>query len=308
MSLLVLDPGLQATLQGAARRGLRQFGMPSAGPADPLALAIANRLAGKAADAVGIEITFGPAAFRFDMPMQAGIAGADTEVRIDGVLQPSTQTLNVPAGSTLELSAFNAGARTYLSVSGEIFAETSFGSASTYLTAGIGGHSGRALRKGDVIAVSDVFSAPIVRIPMELKYSLSHSYALRAVTGPDWQEEMRDHLGPFFVTQRLSRMGVEVEGGLPATVGSAAPRPSSALLPGALQATPSGRGFLMLSDGQTTGGYPHLLQVIRADRHLLGQIRPKDRVLFLLRSQTEAEAALYSKQKLFGTWLPGFRL
>ncbi|HAY05771.1 MAG TPA: hypothetical protein DCY26_03860, partial [Hyphomonas sp.] len=80
------------------------------------------------------------------------------------------------------------------------------------------------------------------------------------------------------------------------------------VLPGALQVTPSGRGFLLLADGQTTGGYPHILQVIRADRHLLGQLRPKDRIQFLLRSQTESEAALLAKQKLLETWLPGFRL
>lgn len=307
MSITVLNPGPQATLQGAARQGLRQFGMPASGAADPLAHAIANRLVGRSPDATGVEITFGPASFRFERTMHAGIAGAETEIRIDGVFQPPGQTLHVPAGATLSFSPFVAGARAYLSVSGEMAATKSFGSASTYLPASIGGHEGRALRKNDSIAVSEVFSAPVVRMPMELRFALSHSYALRAVTGPDWQEGMQDQLGPFFVTQRLSRMGVEVEGGL-AAISVAEMRPSSAVLPGALQVTPSGRGFLLLADGQTTGGYPHILQVIRADRHLLGQLRPKDRIQFLLRSQTESEAALLAKQKLLETWLPGFRL
>lgn len=307
MSLLVLDPGAQATLQGEPRRGFRHFGMPSAGPADPVALAMANRLAGQAPEATGIEISFGPAAFRFTKAMQVGIAGADTQIRIDGEIQPFGETLNIPAGAMLELSSFRAGARAYIAVSGNLIADSAFGSQSTYLPAGIGGHSGRALRKGDEIAVTETFDAEIIRVPSELQIALSGSYALRAVPGPDWTQEVWELPGIFTVTSRLSRMGVEVEGSISAPDG-AAERPSSAVMPGAFQLTPSGRGFLLLADGQTTGGYPHILQVIRADRHLLGQLRPKDRLQFLLRSQSEAEAALRAKQQLLEAWMPGFRL
>lgn len=307
MSLVVLEPGPQATLQGAPRRGFRHLGMPSAGPADPVSLAMANRLVGKPPEATGIEISFGPASFFFAKTMQAGIAGADAEVRVDGILQNSSLTLSIPAGATLEISPFRAGARAYLSVSGTLVAETAFGSPSTYLPAGIGGHAGRAMRKGDEIAVSDVFGAPIVRLPSELHVALSGSYALRAVPGPDWLEGVLENSGAITVTPRLSRMGVELEGRLSVHDGTNL-RPSSAVMPGALQVTPSGRGFLLLADSQTTGGYPHLLQVIRADRHLLGQLRPKDRLQFLIRSQPEAEAALRAKQALLEAWMPGFRL
>ena len=85
-------------------------------------------------------------------------------------------------------------------------------------------------------------------------------------------------------------------------------KPSSAVFPGALQVTPQGRGFLLLPDGQTTGGYPHVLQVIRADRHLLGQLRPGDSLRFLMRTQGQAEAALHAKQALLESWVPDFRL
>jgi len=48
--------------------------------------------------------------------------------------------------------------------------------------------------------------------------------------------------------------------------------------------------------------------VIRADRHLLGQLRPGDSVRFLLRTQAQAEEALRAKQTLLQAWLPDFRL
>jgi allophanate hydrolase subunit 2 len=102
-------------------------------------------------------------------------------------------------------------------------------------------------------------------------------------------------------------MGIELEGSFPGFDGGAS-RPSSAVFPGALQVTPQGRGFLLLADGQTTGGYPHLLQVIRADRHLMGQIRPMDQIRFLIRTQEMAETALRQKQALLQAWMPEFRL
>lgn len=307
MSITVLDPGPQATLQGAARRGLRQMGMPASGAADPVSQAIANRLVDRPPEATAIEIGFGPAAFRFDAAMQIGFCGADADIAVDGAAQPAGQTLTVKAGQTVSTSAFRAGARLYLAVSGRIAADEAFGSESTYLPAALGGFQGRALRKGDRLDVRDIQPAEQKVLPPQFRIVPAHAFALRAVPGPDW---MPDHLvaadTAFQVTGRASRMGVEIEGPFPALpVGL---KPSSAVMPGALQVTPGGRGFLLLADGQTTGGYPHLLQVTRADRHLIGQLRPRDRVTFLMRTQEKAEAELRAKQALLESWMPGFRL
>ena len=137
---------------------------------------------------------------------------------------------------------------------------------------------------------------------------MTASYALRVVAGPDWTGGDAILAGSVYrVTPRLSRMGIEIDGAFPA-VSDAALKPSSAVFPGALQVTPQGRGFLLLPDGQTTGGYPHVLQVIRADRHLLGQLRPGDSLRFVMRTQGQAEAALHAKQALLESWVPDFRL
>lgn len=307
MSIRVLEPGPQATLQGAPRRGLRHAGMPAAGAADPVSQAIANRLVGREPEATVIEISFGPAVFRFDAAMQIGLSGADTDVTIDGVPQVAGRTLHIASGSTLSIGAFRAGARLYLAASGWIAANSFFGSESTYLPAAIGGFQGRALRKGDTLEVRDIQQAEQRDVPAQLRLVPAHTFALRAVPGPDWVPEHR--IAPdaaFNTTQRASRMGVEIEGALPAL--STGLKPSSAVMSGALQVTPNGRGFLLLADGQTTGGYPHLLQVIRADRHLIGQLRPRDRLHFLMRTQEKAEAELRAKQALLASWMPDFRL
>ncbi|MGA1344326.1 MAG: hypothetical protein ACO33A_15090 [Hyphomonas sp.] len=47
---------------------------------------------------------------------------------------------------------------------------------------------------------------------------------------------------------------------------------------------------------------------MRADRHLIGQIRPMDRIRFLMRTQGAAETALQYKQALLQAWVPELRL
>jgi len=305
--LLIIDPGVQCTVQAAVRSGYRHAGVPYSGPADPLSMALANRLVGQAASASCLEVSYGPAFFRFEAPMQFAVTGAPVNVRLKGEAREMHTTLSAESGDLLEFGAANAGARVYLAVSGEIQVDAFLGSRSTYLPAGFGGHKGRALAKRDRLTIGNVRGVPEFRTPDALRLPLSHSYALRAVPGPDFSSAEDFRTSVYHLSHRLNRMGAELEGPFPA-LANAGLKPSSAVLPGALQVTPQGRGYLLLPDGQTTGGYPHLLQVIRADRHLLGQLRPGDNLRFLLRSQAEAEAALRAKQALIGAWVPDFRL
>lgn len=308
MSLVVLDPGLQCTVQAGPRTGFRHAGVPMSGPADAVSMALANRLVERAPSDACLEITFGAARFRFDTAMQIGIAGAAAPIRIGAAERQSHRTLEVQAGETVEIGPTATGARIYLSLSGDLQAQRFLGSESTYLPAAFGGIDGRALRKGDRIGISAGSAVKPIATPETLRFPILPSFALRAVPGPDlpdpayfpWAET-------FTVSPRLSRMGAEIEGRLPVPDGGGA-LPSSAVFPGALQVTPQGRGYLLLVDGQTTGGYPHLLQVIRADRHLLGQLRAGSRVRFLYRTQDRAETDLRAKQAMLEDWIPGFRL
>lgn len=307
MTLIVIEPGLQTTIQAAARRGLRHAGVPSSGPADTVSMALANRLVGQEPTAACLEITYGAARFRVGAAMQVGVAGAEAPIRVNGRAMPLHQTLDVTLDDEIEIGPVRVGARVYLSVSGQIDAENVLGSASTYLPAAFGGHGGRALRAGDTLAVDVAVRVAPVVTPPGLRLAPSSTYGLRVVAGPDLADDAAFRWAePFVVSPRTSRMGAEIVGPFPAQASGLAP--SSAVFPGALQVTPQGRGFLLLADGQTTGGYPHLLQVIRADRHLLGQLRPGDRIRFLHMPQMRAEEALRAKQDLLQSWMPHFRL
>lgn len=306
--LRVLRPGPLATLQGSARSGLRHQGIPASGPADPLSMALANRLAGNAPEATAIEITFGGAAFDFLQPLAFAFTGALPGAMLAGKPVAAHEMLEARRGDVLEFAHPAAGVRTYLAVAGGIKANPVFGSTSTFLPAGLGGLSGRALAAGDMLEAAAQGSRPQpVSTPMELRPHMAHTHTLRAVPGPDYENgETAIWSGAFKATNRMDRTGMEVAGSWPAQV-QAPIRPSAALFTGAVQLTPSGNAFILLPDAQTTGGYPHILQVARVDRHLLGQIAPGDRIRFLKRSVDEARSDLLAKADYFSGWLPGFR-
>lgn len=310
MSLRVLAAGPQATVQGAPRSGLRHQGVPGGGPADALSMALANRLVGRPHWASALEIALGPAHLRFEVATWIAVTGAQAELHLDDRPAARHRCLAVAAGSELRIGPGVAGARSYLALSGVLAADAFLGSTSTYLPAGLGGHHGRALRAGDLLALApgDPGEAGL-ETPPSLRPPLTRRWTLRVVPGPDWPDTAGWPVDLVFrAGMRMDRMGLALAGGsLPAVPGGA-PRSSEAVFPGTVQGTPDGQAFLLLADGQTTGGYPHLLQVVRADRHLTGQVRPGDAVRLAGIDQAAAEAALAHKHALLAAWLPGFRL
>ena len=310
MTLHILEAGPQATLQAAPRHAYRQYGIPASGPADPLSHAIANRLVGNDPDQATIEITYGPFATEMRAATAIALAGAVAPISLNGNSQPFHETLFVEPGDVLEVGRPDCGLRTYLAISGGFAGDEFLNSVSTYLPAGFGGLGGRALQSGDDVEMSACRQPPPApaTTPEALRFPIAHSFALRATEGPDYQSDCEvlwaEH---FTATRRASRIGIEIDGAFP-KLEADANLPSAGIFPGALQLPPRGRGFLLLPDCQTTGGYPHVLQVTRADRHLLGQVRPGDSIIFLRRSPERAADDLARKQELIGTWLSGFAL
>ena len=163
MTLTILKAGLQTTVQSRPRAGLRHQGVPGGGAADPLSLALANRLVGNPWDAPAIEATLVGPTLRIDEDCALAITGAHAEARLGDNPVPRHETVFAKAGDVLHIGPMQTDARAYVAFAGGIEAESILGSASTNLQAAFGGFDGRALQVGDVVAAVSV-SGPIERM------------------------------------------------------------------------------------------------------------------------------------------------
>jgi allophanate hydrolase subunit 2 len=71
---------------------------------------------------------------------------------------------------------------------------------------------------------------------------------------------------------------------------------SDATFTGALQVPPSGDPILLMSDRQTSGGYPQLATVITADLPAAGQLAPGDWIEFEICTRAQAMSALIAQE------------
>ncbi|MEH6756311.1 MAG: biotin-dependent carboxyltransferase family protein [Parasphingorhabdus sp.] len=309
MTLAVIKPGLQTTLQGSPFSGHRHLGMPAAGAADCLSLALANHLVGNAADAIAIEITLDDAHFTADHPSVVALTGAASYFRVNGDDRPLHELIYINPGDEIHIGPTLHGCRSYLAVAGKIEAQSLLDGQSTYLGAGLGGFHGRASKAGDIIKWAPGHAPQRMgkTTPQGLRPILSDNYILRVTAGPEFSAldsrsreilfEIKYQVGP-----RTNRMGLSLQAEILA-MEKQSQMQSAPVFSGTIQCPPDGEPFLLGPDAQTTGGYPRIAQVIRADRHLIGQLRPGSEIQFVKVSNERATEIYRQKLALLTPWL-----
>ena len=305
MSITVVKPGLQSTIQSRPRTGLRHQGVPSGGAADPLSLALANKLVGNAWDAPAIEAALLGPTLRFSGDCALAVTGAVAAVMLNGAPIDQHRTVFTRAGDELAIGACETGARVYVAVAGGFAIPRVLGSASTNLQAAFGGFEGRMLAAGDVLKagggdVGEQATPPEFRLPM------TSSWALRACDAAE--TPLLEDGGTMFdtnwvVDRRADRMGLRLEGPQ-LSVCSDGRMPSAAVFPGTIQCPEDGAPYILCVDAGTVGGYPRVAQVARLDRHVLGQLLPGDHLRLLRRDPDDAIEELHAKIDYWRAWLP----
>ncbi|MDT8069340.1 MAG: biotin-dependent carboxyltransferase family protein [Terriglobia bacterium] len=276
----VLNPGIQSTIQDLGRFGFAHLGISSAGAADALSLRIGNRLVGNDDNAAAIEMTLVGASLRFLHACTIALTGAEITAGVVPMFEP----VQVDAGFVLECGPLRGGARTYLAVNGGIAVPKILGSASTHLGAGFGGLQGRALKRGDVLEVENKGGATRPASSALLRKISQQRRTIHVTKGPQLRLFAEDTLerlcsSEYVVTEQSNRLGLRLAGPAvePAARGELLTEGVSL---GAIQIPPNGQPIVLFVDQQTTGGYPKLANVIAADMHCIGQLRPRDIVRF----------------------------
>lgn len=284
-SLTVESPGLLTTVQDLGRPGFGPLGVSQSGAADPVALRLGNLLVGNLSNSAALEMTLLGGTFVFPEGAVIAITGADFGPTVkDQPLEMWTQHIIEP-GAKLKLGSTQNYARSYLAIGGGIDVPPFLGSASTHLVSSLGGFQGRALRKGDVLPLGRPANRiPPRRISQVALFNLKPRKKLRVTEGPQSDQFSEDAKQSFFralfrVSEDANRLGIRLEG--PAlSVSMPAEMITEGVTLGAVQITPSGQAIILGVEQQTTGGYPKIANVIGADLHRLGQLRPRDEFRF----------------------------
>ncbi len=148
MSVTVLKAGLQTTIQSRPRVGMRHLGVPASGAADPLSLALANRLVDNGWDTPALEATLLGPTLRFEQSCAFAIVGAHTRATLNGAEIEQHETIFAAAGDELVTGATEKGARFYVAVAGGFTADELLGSSATYLPAKLRRLPGQGARDG----------------------------------------------------------------------------------------------------------------------------------------------------------------
>lgn len=308
-SLLVLAPGLAATLQDMGRTGYQALGVPVSGALDADALQIANWVVGNGGGEGAVEMRFsGPSFEVHGAAARVAVAGSGAEIRFgpsNNDFSPAFRSTTFAPGQRFRI-ALRGGAACYLAVEGGFDVTPELGSVSTLTLAGLGGFSGRALAKGDRLplrcAPAAGSSERVMRSP-----TLGVPERLRVILGPQ-----DDHFTPasiaafltqgYTVSAASNRVGLRLEGE-PLRHARSADIISDGTVLGAIQVPGSGQPIILMPDRGTTGGYPKIATVISADRAALGRIAPGATVCFQAVSHEEAVSALRAHK----AWLTGLK-
>ncbi|ROR80896.1 biotin-dependent carboxylase uncharacterized domain-containing protein [Plantibacter flavus] len=282
-TLLVETAGPATTVQDLGRPGAAALGVGPSGALDRGALRLANRLVGNPEGRAALEVVLGPFAAVPDVDLWIAVTGAWGAITVDGRPVDGHRAVRVAAGSRLELGAATHGLRYVLAVRGGFDGPQLLGSRSTDTLAGLGP---APVVGGDRLVV---LPTPRRRVPPLDIAPWTRPEAgerlIRVSPGPrrNWFDAgslQRLVEQSWSVTADADRIGMRLDGTPLERLDPGRELPSEGMVAGAVQVPPSGLPTILAADHPVTGGYPVIAVVRAADRDLLAQLRPGQRLRF----------------------------
>lgn len=301
MTIRVLKPGFFTTVQDRGRYGYAHLGISPAGAADTLSLRIANLLVGNHEYTPALEMTLLGATLEFQVHAVIAVCGATCDCKVGHNRVATNAVVELSPGSVLQCGSTTDGARSYLAVQGGFDVPSVMGSASTDMRGRFGGHQGRRLQTGDVLCVRNAEEIRTRRMRAGAPDALQRTGPIGVTRGAqiDWftvDTYARFLATTYAVSEQSDRAGLRLKGEA-ITLRQQTQLLTDGIPLGAIQVPQDGQPIILFVDQQTTGGYPKIANVIAADMHRIGQLRPRDEVRFAEVSIAEAINALRAQER-----------
>ncbi|MDY7393830.1 biotin-dependent carboxyltransferase family protein [Aureibaculum sp. 2210JD6-5] len=280
----VLSPGFYTTVQDMGRFGYADKGVPCSGVMDRYSAQLANQIIGNNDNDSLLEIALGKLTLLFEKQTVICISGANLSPKINENSIDLNKALLLKKNDVLSFEKPVFGVRAYLAVKGGFQTPKVLGSRSLYN----GITSQTILKKDDYLQISNFIESKSLKNAL-VKHDQEHftDKILLAYPGPEYEllsfkQKTQLRTVVFNISNDNNRMGYRLEGLIENELPSML---TSAVLPGTVQLTPSGRLIVLMRDCQVTGGYPRVLQLSETAISRLAQKTTGDKIQFKLESQ-----------------------
>ncbi|MCK0145945.1 biotin-dependent carboxyltransferase family protein [Arenibacter sp. F26102] len=278
--LNILKSGFFTTVQDTGRFGYRDKGVPVAGVMDSFSTSKVNTLLENDEKCAVLEITMTGPKLEFEHDTYIVLGGAEMTVTLNDIALENYKVYKVNSGDILSYGKLEKGFRAYLGIKDGFKTELVLGSRSFFKP---------ITEKDSIKKIADLpyiacklFNPKISQIKVD---SVLDKSVLEVYKGPEYKLLTDNQLGKLFyrefsVANENNRMAYQLNETIEENKVSML---TSATLPGTVQLTPSGKLIVLMKDGQTTGGYPRILQLSDMAMSILAQKRSGDHIKFKLK-------------------------
>ncbi|MCM4168228.1 5-oxoprolinase subunit C [Arenibacter antarcticus] len=278
--LNILKPGFFTTVQDSGRFGYRDMGVPVSGVMDAYAASKLNAILENDENSAVLEITMTGPTLEFKEETYIALGGAEMMATLNNIRILNYKVYKVKKGDVLAYGKLEVGFRAYLAVKDGFKTAPVLGSRSFYAPV-TERNSIKTLVSLPYVPFKD-FDPKISEIKVD---SGLDSMTLEVYRGPEFGELTDRQLGKLFsmefsVAKENNRMAYQLNETID---GCDMSMLTSATLPGTVQLTPSGKLIILMKDGQTTGGYPRILQLSDSSIAILAQKKSGDYISFMLK-------------------------
>lgn len=278
--LKILKSGLFTTIQDKGRYGYLNKGVPVAGWMDSFSATKVNGLLENDFEDALMEITMTGPTLEFEEETFISIGGAELSPTLNNKPVQAYKVIKVSKGDILSYGKLGLGFRSYLAVKGGFKSPVVLGSRSFFSSVTPKNH----FRDRDEVAYEKCssFEPKISELKVD---SFLKETQLFVSPGPEYgllSDRQLEELfaKEFSVSNENNRMAYQLQEKI---MGHEISMLTSATLPGTVQLTPSGKLIILMKDGQTTGGYPRILQLSDKAISIMAQKKFGDMLSFKLR-------------------------
>ncbi len=277
--LKLLKSGYYTSVQDQGRFGFRHKGVPVSGAMDGLALSKANALLENDEDCAVLEITMTGPTIEFEENTFIVLTGAKMSTTLNNQPILNYKVHEIAVGDILSYGRLEKGFRSYLAVKGGfttpvVLKSRSFSKSLTRLTY-LPDKSVLPFEpcsfftpKIEEIKIDSYFEETVLELAQGPEYDILNDHQLEKIFGTGFTVSNENNRMAYQMTEPIS--------------GHAVSMLTSATLPGTVQLTPAGKLIILMKDGQTTGGYPRILQLTDKAISILAQKKYGDKVSFKL--------------------------